>query len=173
MVKIIFLTSNQDKINEVGAILSDKYEVIGKKLVLDEVQSVNSEVVVRKKIESARQYFSDREIFIVEDTCLYLGKDKDVGPLIRFFPNDRVVRAYINELAEAVCTIGLSSGEIFQGNLLGKVVKPRGENGFGWDPIFQPDGFEKTFGEMNASEKNAMSMRRMAVEKMRKYLDEK
>jgi XTP/dITP diphosphohydrolase len=45
--------------------------------------------------------------------------------------------------------------ELFEGRVYGTMVwPPRGERGFGYDPMFQPDGFEKTFGEMSAEEKH-------------------
>lgn len=171
-MKIYFLSSNQNKINEVRVILGSAYEVIGKKIDLEEVQSADSVEVVKKKIEKARAYFNN-ELFFVEDTCLYLGEEKSIGPLIKYFPNDRVVKAYKSEAAEAVCTIGLSDGAILQGMVMGRVVSPRGDNGFGWDPIFQADGYDKTFAQMIPEEKNEVSMRRIALEKLRKYLDEK
>ena len=45
--------------------------------------------------------------------------------------------------------------EYFRGEVEGHIVwPPRGELGFGYDPVFQPDGYEKTFGEMSAEEKH-------------------
>ncbi len=48
--------------------------------------------------------------------------------------------------------------EYFRGEVTGKIVwPPRGTSGFGYDPIFQPDGFERTFGEMTAEEKHGLN----------------
>lgn len=47
--------------------------------------------------------------------------------------------------------------ELFEGRVFGNVVwPPRGDKGFGYDPIFQPDGFERTFGELSADEKHGI-----------------
>jgi len=46
----------------------------------------------------------------------------------------------------------------------------RGENGFGWDVIFIPDGHDRTYAEMSSSEKNAISHRRQAFEGLKKNL---
>lgn len=62
----------------------------------------------------------------------------------------------------------------FEGECVGKIIDiPRGTNGFGYDPHFLPDGFDKTFAEMNADEKNKISHRRKALEKLREYFDKK
>ncbi|CUH39418.1 Non-canonical purine NTP pyrophosphatase [Jannaschia seosinensis] len=56
---------------------------------------------------------------------------------------------------------------IFEGEVPGRIVWPmRGETGHGYDPIFMPDGHDRTFGEMDAAEKNAISHRAVAVAKM-------
>jgi XTP/dITP diphosphohydrolase len=57
--------------------------------------------------------------------------------------------------------------EIFEGQVHGRVVWPmRGEQGFGFDPVFQPDGKDQTFGEMDPAEKHAMSHRSVAFQKL-------
>lgn len=59
----------------------------------------------------------------------------------------------------------------FEGICTGKIaVEPRGENGFGYDPVFIPDGADCSFASMSATEKNQFSHRRKAVEKLVAYL---
>ena len=58
----------------------------------------------------------------------------------------------------------------FSGTVGGKIsTKPRGNNGFGYDPIFIPKGYKKTFGEMNADFKDKISHRYKAFSKIKKY----
>ena len=69
----------------------------------------------------------------------------------------------------------LSSGNenefhFFEGSIKGKIVFPRGKNGFGWDRIFQPSGHNKTFAEMTKEEKFKISMRTVAVNKLKNFL---
>ena len=86
-----------------------------------------------------------------------------------------MAEAFGNFNAEAKVIIGYSNsvGEIsfFEGNTKGTIVAPRGTEGFGWDPIFQPEGYEKTFAELGVEEKNKFSMRRIAVEKVKEFLN--
>jgi XTP/dITP diphosphohydrolase len=63
----------------------------------------------------------------------------------------------IKFLAEGVC-----EGEI--------ALKPRGNNGFGYDPIFIPDGFEQTFGELSSTVKREISHRARAIQKIMRFL---
>ncbi len=61
---------------------------------------------------------------------------------------------------------------IFKGACSGKIgFKPKGQNGFGYDPIFFPEGFCRTFAELTADEKNRISHRAMAIGKFKKWLD--
>jgi len=62
--------------------------------------------------------------------------------------------------------------EVFEGEIAGRIVWPmRGEQGHGYDPIFQPDGFDVTFAEMDRWEKNRISHRGRAFEKLVAALD--
>lgn len=69
------------------------------------------------------------------------------------------------------CTLVLAwpdgHDEVFEGTVNGQVVWPmRGEQGFGFDPVFLPDGETETFGEMDHARKHAMSHRAVAFEKL-------
>ena len=60
---------------------------------------------------------------------------------------------------------------IFEGKINGKIsTKPKGLNGFGYDPIFIPEGYEKTFAEMSIKEKNKISHRKIALMKLESFL---
>ena len=59
------------------------------------------------------------------------------------------------------------------GSVQGKIVPPRGKNGFGFDSVFLPDGCSKTYGEMTREEKDMMSHRRKALDALYHFLMEK
>nr|WP_246060413.1 RdgB/HAM1 family non-canonical purine NTP pyrophosphatase [Peptoniphilus catoniae] len=63
---------------------------------------------------------------------------------------------------------------LFQGICQGEIIREeRGENGFGYDSLFLPKGFNKTFAEMTEEDKNKISHRSKALEEFRKFLEEK
>jgi XTP/dITP diphosphohydrolase len=60
---------------------------------------------------------------------------------------------------------------MFEGVVQGQIAdRPRGSHGFGYDPIFIPNGFQRTFGELEPAEKNQLSHRARALEKLRAFL---
>ena len=82
-----------------------------------------------------------------------------------------------NRRARFVCVIAIAiNGEVietFEGEVKGTIVDaPRGTNGFGYDPVFQPDGFDKTFAEMTDEEKNQISHRADAVRKALEFIED-
>lgn len=176
-MSLYFVTGNKGKLAEVQSILGN-VEVLD--IDLPEIQSLDAHEIIKAKLEEAQKHQAGE--FIVEDNSLYLEGLKGLpGPLIKWFMktvgNDglyKMAEAFGNFNAEAKVIIGYSNsaGEIsfFEGNTKGAIVSPRGEGGFGWDSIFQPEGYTKTFGEMSAEEKNSFSMRRIAVEKLKEKL---
>ena len=89
-----------------------------------------------------------------------------------------MLKGFPTNAATALCTFAYSPGPgqepiLFEGRTEGRIVPARGPTHFGWDPIFEPvesDG--KTFAEMQGNEKNLISHRYRALEKLRLYLSE-
>ncbi len=79
--------------------------------------------------------------------------------------------------AKFVCVINFktnSEDEIFIGEVSGEIIdEPRGTNGFGYDPLFKPDGYDYTFAELPSEIKNKISHRFRALIKFRDYLSNK
>jgi len=147
---------------------------------LDEIQTVDGKEVVRKKAEEAHKIL--KKPVLVEDTSLYFDAWRGLpGALARWFLDTvgcngicKMMKGEKNRKAYAESAIAFYDGKkmkIVSGKVEGTVpLKPRGSFGFGWDPVFVPKGFRKTFGEMTMSEKNQISMRKRALEKLRNYL---
>ncbi|MFY7927735.1 MAG: non-canonical purine NTP pyrophosphatase, partial [Oligoflexus sp.] len=71
-----------------------------------------------------------------------------------------------------LCLIDRDGTELyFEGSCSGRILEaPRGQGGFGYDPIFQPEGYEASFAELSAAEKNRLSHRSQALRGLMDYL---
>lgn len=174
---IYFVTGSNDKFKEANSIVSNLERI---DIDLTEIQSLDPKEIIEAKLKEATKH--KEEGFVVEDTSLYLKCLNGLpGPLIKWFLKTigneglaKIAEKLDNNLAEAKTAIGyMEKGEVrfFEGSILGKVVTPRGENGFGWDAIFMPDGYSKTFAEMTEEEKNSLSMRKVAFAKLKDFLE--
>jgi non-canonical purine NTP pyrophosphatase (RdgB/HAM1 family) len=177
---LYFITGNKNKFEEVRAILPDVEQL---DINLPEVQEIDAHAIIKAKLLAALPHAKGE--FIVEDTSLYLDALNGLpGPLIKWFlktiGNDglfNLVEKLGNKKAIAKTIIGYAKNEneihFFEGAVSGKIVQPQSVSGFGWDPIFLPDAHQKTFAEMSKDEKNQISMRRMAVNKLSDFLQNK
>jgi len=107
----------------------------------------------------------------VEETGLELAALNGFpGPLVRWMleavgPEGiaRTALALGDPRARAMCALAWTDGEatvVGRGATSGELVLPaRGENGFGWDPVFRPEGARRTYGEMDDAEKDAIGHR--------------
>jgi XTP/dITP diphosphohydrolase len=78
------------------------------------------------------------------------------------------------EFKTIIALVGFGKPLLFEGILKGTITKDkRGTNGFGYDPVFMPDGYSITFAEMSLAEKNKLSHRAIAVRKFAEYLKNK
>jgi XTP/dITP diphosphohydrolase len=99
------------------------------------------------------------------------GPDKDFGLAMARVHDALEAKRVTNGHANFTCALALAApdGEVqaFEGKVFGTLVwPPRGANGFGYDPIFMPDGYDETFGEMEPGLKDAVSHRARAFEKL-------
>lgn len=173
--QISFITGNTNKFLEASRLLSDLVQVAAD---LPEVQALDSETVIIAKLTSAAVELEGR--LLVEDTALHCsGLGGLPGPLVKWFLDClkpaglySQVAATGNMRAEARCVLGFRDkhgDHFFSSTQTGTLVAPRG-GGFGWDSIFQPDGSEKTYGEMTPEEKQTCSMRAVACLQLVEYL---
>lgn len=174
---LTFITGNNNKFNEVKAIIPEIEQL---DIDLPEIQSLDPQEIVEFKLKTALETLPGN--FIVEDTSLYVeGLHGLPGPFIKWFMKAmgreglaKIVLDSGNDRAEAKTIIGFADDNgnyhYFEGHISGRIVMPLGETSFGWDPIFQPDGYEVTFAEMGSEEKNKISMRRQAAQKLADFL---
>lgn len=183
---LVLITGNAGKLKEFEKLIHiDQLNFSSQSLDLKEIQSFSIEEIGESKIRSALSSIgNDSEIDAVmtDDTGLFCDALNGLpGPFIKWFL-ERMGADGLFDLsqnrqagAKAVCllSVGLvKTGQVlhFKGEVEGRLVSPRGEGGFGWDKIFCPDGYTKTYGEMSQPEKNAISHRTLAVNRLREWL---
>ncbi len=175
---LYLVTGNKHKYEEFKTILPNL-----ERLVIDipEIQSNDQKHIMKEKLKEVMKRRKGE--FLVEDTGLYLDcMNGFPGPLVKWMIEKvgseglvEIAEKMDNTKAEAKTMIGLAEAsgnmEFFQGVTKGKLVHPRTESEFDWDKIFQPEGHNQTYAEMNTLEKNQISQRGKALEKLREYLD--
>jgi non-canonical purine NTP pyrophosphatase (RdgB/HAM1 family) len=176
--KLTFVTSNKSKAEQLGRHL--EFPVVHKKIDVKEIQSSNLREIVEEKVKEA--YKIVKGPVLVEDTSLtFTALNGLPGPFIKWFltslRNDglcKLLDSYKNRSAFAEVCFGLYDGKqllFFEGKMEGKIsTEVKGEEGFGWDPIFIPKGYKKTWGQMTAEEQSKTSMRRIGLKKLEEYL---
>jgi inosine triphosphate pyrophosphatase len=151
MSNLTFVTGNQDKADYLARYLG--VPVSHAKLDLDEIQSLNLHTIVEHKIRQA--YTQVQAPVIVEDVSLeFVALGGLPGPFIKFFrermTDEELCRLVDGKSREVIarCVIGYFNGvtlQLFEGSLPGTIpVSPAGDNGFGWDRIFVPQGYNVT-----------------------------
>ena len=185
MKDLFFITSNKGKFKEVASKLIDAdVKVIQKNLGYPEVQANSLEDVVSFGVNHILKNFD--KSFIIEDAGIFIKQLNDfpgvysadvyyklgckgILKLLDDVKKNREayfksVIAYINSDKEI---------HIFSGECKGMIsFEELGSNGFGYDPIFIPNGEKKTFAEMSIDEKNLFSHRGNALNKLLEFLKE-
>ncbi|MDA3836473.1 MAG: non-canonical purine NTP pyrophosphatase [Nanoarchaeota archaeon] len=178
-MSIYLITKNQNKLQEIQAIIPE-VELLD--IDLPEIQSFSAEEVIKEKLILAQKVYPEKE-FIIEDTSFYMNcLGGFPGPFVKFFIKEnslediyRIAQDRNNNNAQAKTIIGYASKEkkihYFEGLLEGEIIKPKVYSKTSWDPIFKPSCCDKSFGEMSIEEKNNISMRIMATEKLKDFLE--
>jgi inosine triphosphate pyrophosphatase len=147
---------------------------------IPEYQGEPEEIVKEKLIFALDKV---KGLLIVEDTSLCFNALNGMpGPYIKSFLSklgpsglNKMLGAYDDKTAYAQCIFGLAKNKsdgmkLFIGKTHGNIVSPKGPQNFGWDPIFQPNGFNKTYAELEPTEKNAISHRYKALKSLIDWL---
>ncbi len=155
----IFITGNQGKADNLARHLGIALE--HQKVELDEIQSVHLEEIVTHKVKQAYDIIG--KPVLVEDVALgFAALGGLPGPFVKFFVDApgglenmcRMLDSFDDRSAVGECMYGYYDGgevRLFHGQLDGTIAQhPRGDNGFGWDKIFEPAGYDgKTRAELN------------------------
>ena len=188
-MKIIFATNNQHKINEVRCALPDDFTIITLKEAGINIDIPEPyETLEENAVEKAKIIFSltntncfsedtGLEVYSINNepgvhSARYAGEerafDKNIEKLLFKLKEKENRRARFRAV---ICLILSGEQYLFEGICEGRIIEFRkGTEGFGYDPVFVPDGSEKTLAEMSMDEKNGFSHRKKAVDKLVAFL---
>lgn len=180
MTNITFVTGNQKKAEYIAKYLGFPVEHI--KLDLDEIQSLDLKEIVEHKVRQA--YEKIKKPVIVEDVSLeFAALGKLPGTFIKFFVDEvsfenicSMIDGKIRK-ATARCVFGYFDGQdlkLFEGRLDGEIATtPSGENGYGWDKIFIPQGYTVTRASLEENDDQKTYLQIKPFEKLKKFLESK
>ena len=191
--RLVLGTRNSGKVEELRALLSDLPLVLVPSSDLEAPPSVDEDADTldgnaRKKAEAFRAHTGASAL--ADDTGLEVAAlDGRPGVHTARFagpdatPEDNkqrlleVMEGESNRRAQFRTVVALAEADgpvhTFEGVCTGTITtEPRGDGGFGYDPLFQPDGHEQTFAEMPAEAKNDISHRRRALDALHEFLSE-
>jgi XTP/dITP diphosphohydrolase len=189
MEKLIFATNNLNKVEEVRNVLGDIFDIIT-------LQEAGIDIDIPEPHDTLQANATEKSITIFhltkkncfsEDSGLevdalygepgvmsarYAGKGRssedNIKKLLRLMEGEEDRTARFRTVISLILD---SSEHKFEGICEGKIIDtPKGEKGFGYDPVFIPDGSDKTFAEMDIEEKNKFSHRKKAMKKMIDFL---
>ena len=184
-INLIFATSNQNKVLEIQKILPKKFNIKSlKDLNYFEDVPENETTIERNAIFKAKYIYEKFNINVfADDTGLevealngepgvhsarYAGttrnSEKNIKKLLKNLKNINNRNARFKTVIALIIDNKL---HIFSGIVEGYILdSPKGNNGFGYDPIFCPNGFDKSFAELTLKEKNLISHRSLAMKKL-------
>jgi inosine triphosphate pyrophosphatase len=159
MKDVVFITGSQSKADYLAKLIGFHIEHI--KVDLDEIQSLDLHEVVRHKLHQA--YTKVKRPVLVEDVALeFVALGRLPGTFIKSFQeelsHEQLCRLLDGKSREAIarCVFGYFDGEdevYFEGSMHGTVPEaPAGNGGYGWDPIFIPQGYAVTRAELSPEE---------------------
>lgn len=188
-MKIVFATGNANKLNEILAVIPSGMQLLGLKDVgIDEEIPEDHQTLEENALQKAEFVFKRTGLAcFADDTGLevealngapgvysarYAGPEKNaeanmakvLGEL-----SDKVIRKA--RFRTVIALVGEQGQQTFEGSVEGEILLEKsGGDGFGYDPIFQPEGEKRSFAEMTIQEKNSMSHRSRAFQKLLAYL---
>jgi len=188
-MQIVFATNNQNKLREINHILGGSFQLLSlRDLKIEDDIPENEPTLEGNALHKARYIYRiiNMDVF-ADDTGLeidalngqpgvhsarFAGENKDSNANI-----DKVLALLGPETDRrarfrTVIALVIDGKEfLFEGTAEGKIInEKRGNEGFGYDPVFVPEGSDRTFAEIPLSEKNLISHRARAFEKLRKFL---
>jgi XTP/dITP diphosphohydrolase len=190
-MKLVFATQNENKAKEIQSLLPEYFKIITLKDIrcFDEIPETAETLEGNSLLKASFISETYNLNCFADDTGLeiealdnlpgvysarYAGPEKSAAANINKVLLELDGKTARNAQFRTIITLILNTSIFtFEGIVLGEIIsEKRGENGFGYDPIFVPEGEIRTFAEMSLEEKNNHSHRARAFQKMIEFLNE-
>ena len=191
-MKLVFATNNRHKLDEVRAIVGDRVEVLSLNDIgcHDEIPETADTLQGNALIKARYIYDKYGLNCFADDTGLevealsgepgvysarYAGEECSSEANMQKLLHNLTGKSNRNAQFRTVIALIINGEEkLFNGIVKGSITEEkRGDSGFGYDPIFIPEGFSESFAQMSSEQKNSISHRYRATEKLSNYLKEK
>ncbi len=189
-MKLVFASNNQHKVDEIRSIIGDKFDIITLKeagididipephATLEANASEKSAVIYRMTGISCFSEDTGLEVYALNGepgvkSARYAGDGRSFDANIEKLLSNLSGKSDRRARFRAVISLLIDGKEtLFEGICEGRIIEERhGVKGFGYDPVFIPEGSTKTFGEMSMEEKTKYSHRARATEKLVAFLN--
>lgn len=189
MKNLVFASHNAHKVKEINQLLEGKYNVqsLAESGFTDEIEETGSTLTENALLKARSIYsklhcdcFADDtglEVDVLEGrpgvySARYAGEPKNDSNNIQLLLQElNEIEKRTARFKTVIALIFEGKEYLFEGGVEGSISeKIRGDNGFGYDPVFIPAGYNTTFAEMTASQKNDISHRAIAVRKLADFL---
>lgn len=190
-MELIIASQNQNKLVEFKKILGDKINLFSLSDIGLNQEIPENEKTIKKNamfkakfvnIQTGKNVFADDTGLEIDSlngepgvySARYSGVERNSDKNIELVLTKLKNKSNRNSRFKTIISLIIDGKSVnFEGVVEGKITEEkRGSNGFGYDPIFQPNGYASTFGEMSLKEKNKISHRSIAINKMVQYLKE-
>lgn len=187
--KLVFATNNLHKLTEIKAILGEQIDILSLNDINCHVDIPETANTLEGNAKMKAEYIYNHYHLdcFADDTGLevkalngvpgiysarYAGEGHDSqANMKKLLENLKGITNREAQFRTAICLIEGGEEHLFEGLVKGKIIEEkRGEAGFGYDPVFVPDGYDQTFAELGEDIKNQISHRARAVEKLCDYL---
>jgi len=189
MRKLTFATNNEHKLEEVKSLLSNRYTILGLKDIGDDTDIPETGETLEENAMIKADYIWNKYGYncFADDTGLevealnnapgvysarYAGEEKssvaNMEKLLSELENETNRKARFRTVIALILD---GKHYLFEGKVEGTITHfPQGSGGFGYDPIFQPDGYNNTFAELGLDVKNKISHRAKAIQELALFL---
>ncbi len=188
-MELIFASHNENKVREIRAVLPDSIQLLSLNDIgfLEEIAETGTTLEENAQIKAETIYNQTGKNVFADDSGLFVealdgapgvysaryagtGNSKDnISKLLGELKNHENRKASFQTV---FCVIINGKIDFLKGEVHGKIIETeRGTEGFGYDPVFIPDGFHETFAEMSSEAKNQISHRTKAVQKLFTFIE--